>query len=122
VALVPHSLKGLAVRSLTTKVLRFSLAMAMLLAFAWPVRISAAVDTDHRPHSVMKDGDQPVHCPCVRATEFVRLCTTLKAGSACNLLESIQAAPGQRPIESIRRAGGFGANPTLQSQSVRLQV
>ena len=105
--------------------LRFSLAIAMLLAFAWSGGDFARIS--HRD-SLAQDGvgfqqtDHAFHCPSLRGTFGFRVRVILKPASGGSVTESIPAAFCQPSTETGSFPSDFSPSPTLQSQFVRLQV
>jgi hypothetical protein len=105
-----------------SKLIRYGLALATLLASLWPSGVCANVGNDHCSQAVVHDSRQPSQCPALRATEFFRLIVTVKSATAGCFAESIPVAFGARQMESIFRAVQVAPSSTLQSRSVRLQV
>jgi hypothetical protein len=110
------------VENLKSRLLPSCLAAAMVLACVWPQVSLTGVGNGHLPGAVVHDGQQPLHCRCLRPVELVRLCVTLKSVSALYLIDSDQVLLGKRLTASVVQTASVGPASTLQSQSARLQV
>jgi hypothetical protein len=94
----------------------------MLLACFGSGGASVHLRHDRPCDSVMRECQEPLHCPSLRATEFSRLIVTLKSNSASYVVESAEVTYGAMPTEAVSSAKCRAPAATLQSQSVRLQV